>query len=663
MNQKLKNWHFIFVLLAVALSVVYIWFRNGEFIGGGEEGIWMFNAQRSINHFLSGWIDIGTGYLTTAYHPRIPILFFLPILQKIFQPFLSQAIVYFLIIFSGMTGMFYLAKEFVGRKNRWVALVIALFYFLNPYSMTQIWNRLIYAGMFSWAFLPIAFYLSLRWVETKKFVYLALFLLSSILFSASFVTISFVFVIWIPILFYIIYKIWERRHDKHDVINISGSALLLGILWILVNVWWIYPFFSASSPSFDSLANLLETNMATLKGVSQYFTTDQIALLRQTYFFSRGDGRDSFWFDFYQSPTAYVLGILGLLAVIAGIYFAYKENIKYKNYLLILFIASWFVIKGTNPPFGETFYKFLFTYIPFIAMFRNPYEKLGLIFLLVYSIFLGLGVYAVALKFKKFKSLFIISFLALLCGYLVWPMWTGKVFTGRVRLKIPEYYQKMNAIINEDPSDSRIAVLPLIKGEAAFYNWGYMGAVPIDSFFDKPVVARPVTSVYPYHMELIDAFRNKDERAVKTFLEELNIGYVVLANDLEKGRNEVQDFDDLSNFLKNQSYLGFAGREGELSLYKVKSAEVGKQFVAVGKEPPELSYRKVGLSEYEITITNAQKGFGLIFKSTYDPSWVAKIDGERLRGHELAYGYANEWRLTRLGSYTIHIYLKLWPWQ
>lgn len=661
-NIKYKNWKYLLILLLISISIVFIWFRKGELIVGGEEGLWMFNAQRSINHFYSGWIDIGTGYLTSAYQPRIPILYLLLFLQKIFPVFLSQAIIFFLIIFAGLTGMFYLSKEFTGEKNKNAALVISIFYLLNSYTMTQVWNRLIYAGMFSWSFMPIALYFFSKWIKTRKFIFLVLFLVSSIFFSASFVTISFVFVIWVPILLLSVFKIWKERKNKKNLFYLLFNILIFGASWVLVNIWWIYPIFTTSSASLGNMTNLLESNIATLKGVSQYFTNDQIVLLRQSYFFSRGDGRDSFWFDFYHSPLAYIAGIIGLIMVLAGIFSSSKKVIKYKVFLVTLFIGSWFVVKGSNHPFGESFYKFLFSHWGFTMMFRNPYEKLGLIFLLPYSIFFGVGLNLITQKFKSIRLFLLSGLMILICGILVWPMWTGKVFTDRVRLKVPLYYEEANKIIDSDNIDARILVLPLIKGESAFYDWKYMGAVPTDFLFNKGLITRPISEAN-YFQSLYDGFQNKDTKTLHRLFGELNVGYLIISDDLEKGRNDVQNVDELSDFIKRDTDMIFFEKVNKLSIYKFQNDQIGGQIVAVGENIPNLTYKEINRTEYDVTIINADKPFNLILKNSFDEHWVASIKGEVLNNHNVAYDYANMWKVNRKGDYKIKIFLRIWPWQ
>lgn len=658
----MRNKHFLLVLVVISLILVFVWFRKGELIAGGEEGLWLFNPLRTFQLDSYGWTELGVGVSLPSFLPRTPLLFFDVLLTKFLPSWLTQAVLFFLIITSGLVGMFLLSKEFVGDKKEFAPLVISLFYLFNIYSETQIWNRFIYSGFLSWSYLPIALLLAIRWLKTRRVLYLFLFLISSFVYSAAFVTISFVFVIWIPIGLFTLYFLWEERKSFRELAMAGFQAFVLGAGWLIANVWWIYPYFKTSSGNVQQFFQISDTNMDILKGVSQFGKTGDVALLRQTYYFTGWDLRDSFWHDFYQNPISYLLGFFGLFLVITGIIFLFRKKYKYRNYILILFVLGWFLVKGSNPPLGYEFYKLLFSGLKFTMMFRNPYEKLGLIFLLSYSVMFGLGTYYVSKRFGRWKPLFVVSVLLLVCGILVWPMWTGDVYTDRVKLTIPQYYSQANKIIDSDPKDVRILFLPLIKGDVGFYKWKYMGGVPTEFLFDKPVINRPISSVYPYFQRLLDSFSRKDKKALGQLLKDLNVGYVIVAYDLEEGRNDVQNTKQLEEFLSSDSDVQFVMKIGELSIYKVGVQEMGGQILVSEKGGPSISYKRISPVKYEVSVVGAGKPYDLIFKSTFDSNWEARIDGEKIVNHTLVYDYANRWVVNKKGSYNIEIIFKIWPW-
>lgn len=295
-------------------------------------------------------------------------------------------------------------------------------------------------------------------------------------------------------------------------------------------------------------------------------------------------------------------------------------------------------------------------------MFRNPYEKLGLLFLLPYSILFGVGLDVFSEKVGKMKLLVILPILFLVNGILVWPLWTGDVYSKSTKVNVPSYYQEANKFIDVNTDDSRVLILPLIDGESASYTWGYRGVVPMNFLFEKPVIAMPVSNIYPLFRKINIAFLNGDSDILYPLLEQLNVGSVVLVGDLNPGVYQEQG-DKLYNFLENDKKFTKLGKAGELVVYSFNSNRVGEQIVAEGNNVPTLEYSKINPARYRVKVTDAQEEYNLIFKSAYDDFWIARIGNDDLTEHALIYDYANKWKVYEKGSYEIEIFLKTWPWE
>jgi len=653
--KLVKDRYFLLILFLVSLIIVFFWFRNGNFIASGEEGLWLFNPQRSLEHYSFGWVEIGTGFVVPSYIPRIPVLLFAILIAKFFPPWLSQATIYLLIISSGLVSMFYLAKELLGTKNKWVCLTISLFYFLNLYSMSQVWNRLIYSGMFAWCYLPVLFYLSIKWLRSGKFLFFVAILISSVLYSATFVTVAFLFAVWLPVGLYILYALWENRHNLRFSIQFLLRVALMLSAWVVVSLWWIYPCIKLSGTAFSAMSDW-KMSFGSLVSVSQYFSTGEILLLRQKFVFGPG----SLFYNFYSQTGIFILSCLALIITFVG----WIKNRKEKSWGLLttILLVGWFVCKGSNPPLGYGFYNFLFSNFNFTMIFRNPYEKLGLVLLLPYSVLFGLGLFSISKNLGRLKVLVISMIVFFICGVLVWPMWSGNVYSDGVRLNVPEYYTEANKIIDLDSLDARILVLPLINSEDAYYNWKYTGVVPTDFLFDNTLVNRPILNGI-YFQKLYKFFQNKNKEELHKLFDQLNVGYIVIAYDLEKNKNDVQDSEELNSFVSSDSKMVFLAKVGELSIYKFKSDQVGRQIVAVGENTPDISYTEINPTTYEVNIVNANKPFDIILKNTYDKLWTAKIENKELNNHDIIYDYANKWTVDKKGSYRVKIYFKIWPWE
>jgi len=76
---------------------------------------------------------------------------------------------------------------------------------------------------------------------------------------------------------------------------------------------------------------------------------------------------------------------------------------------------------------------------------------------------------------------------------------------------------------------------------------------------------------------------------------------------------------------------------------------------------PEITFKKVNPTKYEVKIENASQPFFLVFSESYDQNWVANVEGQPISNeyHYTANGYANSWYVNKTGTYTVT--LEFWP--
>jgi hypothetical protein len=134
----------VLVICVICLSLVIIWFRKGLIFAGGEGGIPFYNLELSTKLYPYAWRDVGTGYPGLGDLMSVPIFSFFALIAGLGVPgYLIQAGMFFLLLTTGTVSMYFLIKNTVGSelKNKNIPLIGAIFYLLNPYSMTQIWGR------------------------------------------------------------------------------------------------------------------------------------------------------------------------------------------------------------------------------------------------------------------------------------------------------------------------------------------------------------------------------------------------------------------------------------------------------------------------------------------------------------------------------------------
>ena len=638
-----RNFVYI-VLFFVPVILSFIWFRTGHFLAGGEEALSIWNSRKFAEAFRYAWFETGTGIPSPTLISRVVLYSFATLLSKFLPIYFVQSLVFLSLMLTGVFSTF-LLSNYIIKNNRKVAMIASLFYLLNLYSQTQVWARFLYAGMFAWAYLPLFLFLWIKWLREGKLRYTLLFAVTNFLFSNTFSQPAYLFTFWIPAGIFAIVDIWAKKRDRFNFALLLLARSFVGIfLFTVVNIWWIFPFLKISSSSFGLVSDW-KTNFDSLRGVSQYFTTNQILLLRQSYLF----GKDSLWFSWYNQPWVWLVSVLILVIVIVG-WVSSRKTQSWK-WLTSLAFVGWFVGKGSNPPFGFGFFNWLFSNFPFMAVLRNPYEKFGLVWLLPYSIFFGLGLMKIKNKLARIGILF------LACGMLVWPMWTGDIYKN-ARVRVPDYYKQANDYLNQDKSSGRILMLPIIPGDGVRYSWSYQGLEPSEFLFDKTSISKMLRAKYfdDKYFDLYKKFISGGDYGRN--LQEMNIKFLVLHHDLDAKISGASSSAEVVETLSKNPQIKLLEKFGDLDIYEFKSENLD----LFKTDGPEIEYTKLSPTKYDIKINDAKKPYKLIFKETFDKNWIARIDGKVQENHFLIFDYANAWDIDRNGSYNIQVVFKVWPW-
>jgi hypothetical protein len=647
------------LFFVIALTLVLVWFDKGLIIASGESGPLFYNPAIIFQKVTSSWILFGTGMPQSAFLAAKPFLFFLVFLNELFPSWLAQQVVFFLLLLLGLSGFYFLVSVlFKNQKFILLPLLSSIFYLFNLYVQTQVWQRLLFVHFFAWSFFPWFLGFGILFLSAEKkaaFRFLLLFLFSSVIFSYIFVQPVFVITFWAPLALYWLIRVFSL--DK-PLIGVFKFLFLLTV-WVGINFWWVYPDWVVSRQVFyQSFSDTY--NLDSLVGVSQYFPTSQILLLRQSFLL----GKDSIFYNFYSQPWIIGVSVLILMIVVLGIFTSIRK--KYWLYLITLLLVGWFISKGSNPPFGYSFYQFLFSTFPFTAILRNPFEKFGLVFVFSYTIFFALGIEAIYKRFKlKIRQFLVVAVLVLCCGVLVWPMWTGVIYQS-AKVKPPKYYSQANKFLSQFGGEGRILMLPMIAGDGVKMSWGYGGIEPSEFLFDRSAVSKILRTKY-YDNVYWDLYKDLNEKRTinSSKLKNLNISFLILRKDLQSGLSDKDlSLSDVRQAVSQNQDIKFLKTFGDLEIYEFTSNKDGQIFEIVNNREIELSYEKLGAKNYKVDVKNVVTSpFNLVFKSTYNNLWEARIGREKLSSHFLDYGYANGWKINQQGSYTIDVVFKVWPWE
>ncbi len=656
-----------------AFSLIAIWSGPGKMLAHAEEGLPFYRLEHTFNIYKYIWQDSGLGSINPFLMSRLTLYGFSAWLSSYHIPSVTiQQLVLFILIMSPLIVIPLLSKTLSPSSNSSVGIIAALFYVFNLFVLTQVWHRFIYPLIFLWSYLPLFLLLWLEWLETKKIKYLFYFLLSNLIFSDVYGLTSSVLALWIPAGI-----LWFRSRQI-----IPAVAAIL--LWSVTTAWWWYPLVAIKDNPYNQFLNLAQ-NLTSLVDVSQYYSNSDILLLKQKYYF----GPKTIWFKyFFSKPINLVnMGLVGLLVI--GTISSFK--LRNGKLLILWVLIGWFLVKGANPPLGVQFYEWLFRTFPFTMVLRNPYEKLGVVFLLPYSLLAAMGISRFPFRIVRTLIIFVI------CFVLLRPIWTGQVFAG-YQIKVPVSYSQANNYLNS-LSNLRLLQLPFLHGAGTSYSWGYSGEEPSNFLFDRPSLSGTYFSpTDPY------LFLYKYLRSPKTyrFLQLLAVDTIVLHKDTLPGPAYQEDYVDSRALLSQMKYISLVKTFPDLDIYqldpnlpigwgylsnrvwpvlslaegfeKVVNSDLFNPHpdsfivsqpvpIVTTKELPNYNITKISPVHYRFQITDARASYLLILSVNHNKGWKAIIDGQEQDNHVVVNGFANGWVIDKEGDYTVDILFKTWPWE
>lgn len=203
----------IFMIEIIAIVIVIVWFHQGLLYGGGEAGLPFYNLDLTLKTSQQLWQNSYLGFPSIYQIINAPLNYILDLFYLFGVPgFLIQASLHFLLFSTGMISMYFLLKVTIYHEFRYRALPLfgSIFYFLNLYSMSQIWARGLYMQFIPFASFPLMLLLLELALSRKKIIFILLMLLISYIFSAGF-TPAYVLSFWLLIGLVFIYHFFFAK--------------------------------------------------------------------------------------------------------------------------------------------------------------------------------------------------------------------------------------------------------------------------------------------------------------------------------------------------------------------------------------------------------------------------------------------------------------------
>lgn len=588
-----KSSHFkIFLLLGILSAyLVAVWLPGGKIIAGGDVGIPVWVPSKQLTEVASSWWEShATGITSPITFTAIPFYLGLSFLEIIgFGPGLLQKIVFFSILAGGSISIYLLALTF--NFTRWVSVLAALFYIFNLSSLT-VWQRGVHNAMLMLLLAPLTL-LILAWgIKRKKYSSILFINLASVSLAYVFGALGYVFSLWIVITIYLFITLLSQWKNSDDRTFIIKYFLLLLVSWLAANAFWIIHLLQSGSFVLGQFSSteLKSRGSDVLVALKPYHEPAYIfRALSRFYNFVTKD-----WGDIYLNPFFILLSWVPTLLVFSTALVKSNYKSPYWRFLITSTIFILVLSKGINPPLGFL-NKIPYDLFAFLAPLRNPYEKVGILLGIPFSLLFALGVSQLFTIFKERKIPLLSWGIGLLGLFsitvLIWPLWVGKLFESDGRkyaVEVPPYYLQLNNFLKDKVAtkDSRVLHLPLAWGESIDYNWGYTGIEPSQYFFDGSSIGYQlaIPSVDFRIRDVLLSVHNQNAENLQKALSSLNVGWIVLHNET-LFRDRILESPERINkwFSGNLYFLENKGSFGPLSLWRVKDEYRTGHFSSMGK--------------------------------------------------------------------------------
>ncbi len=697
-KTKVRGVDVLFFCIFIILSFgVFLWFKKpNSIVLAGDFG-WPLDFNQFLHTTFSSWDSrVNFGYLATRQNSFFfPYAVYGALLQNLFSsPHYVQMIIFYLSFLSSCLGTYLFLLEL--SKNRFGSFLGGLFYAINPYALSVMWNPSYGITFPFYTWLPLSLYCILKIVKANNLKVVILFsiIIESLPLGFSFGNPVF-FILFILISFSIFLITFIKSNFSAQSRN---NYLIFVFLYFIFNVFWIVPFVANIHYEFSSATNApagLMSDKDTLKLNSINFTdafqTSGVWALKA------GNLGDDYydWKGDLSNPVYIVSQFAPILAVL---FFLINKKRRGKNMTLAFFLLSYIFFIFLNSAYlkggvYEKIVNLVFFHDFLIRSFRSIFLKLGTLLALSATVLLAetINIESLNINLNAKKAIFILTLTLLIVFTLGKPYAFGQVIksAGKIlppySITIPKEYLDFSKFAKKNLKEGRILSLPLPKSYNVLLNWGkdngYNGADFLRYYIDNPLI----------YVNFDNGTLNKFIQTVLTnqdpsiYFSILNIRYIFVRKDTPAIVNDnylllkIPDITGIFHKIYSTQYFDLYEIKQNLytphiyiptSFKYVKSIEVSSFKTNVPKiailndsrnvrqalngylsdsSRAAIKYTEISPTLYKINVQTNSARVPLVFSEAFSEGWKINIRNKLTsqKSHFLVNGFGNFWLLNK----------------
>lgn len=551
MNILKKYQYLIEILILFIVSLTpLIWFTPNHMVLGLDSGYPIDFIARFQERLFTWFEPYNFGVDMTGAMGQIPLFGLLAFVKFIgFSIYSVQKVTFVFWFFAMVLSMYTFVFYLFPKAKFWIIRIVAVFIYVFNFHLLSFWIQGAQPTLSSYVFLPILSLLLFKFFKKEISAFKAAILINIGYFffnaggvfgipllGSSIITGLSIFIFYFLILFK------EEKMQLLKRIIFFGFYLLVFSLFF--NAYFLLPFLNSFGEQFASHA------ASTNQGIESAINWNKYISRYDSYLNLFRLQGDNSWYD---NPYLYSQTFLNNRFLIFASFlfpiFAYisiflvkekKEKILVSLLMLISLIAVLFSA-GAHPPFGFL-YTLAMKHIPGFAAFKSGYYKFIPALYFSFSILIGISIFYISEKLKKYKHLF--GFLVLIAILIYhYPFFDqARLFNYdypfTTMVKPPDYifdYMKFEKSLSKD---SRILTLPPYSNstQSKAYKWGYISASPLFAQITKKSFVYNNAGLSSSERILVDnlyqSIRENNFGKFTYFAKLLNIGYVIITSDI-----------------------------------------------------------------------------------------------------------------------------------